>query len=382
MKKSFAALAFGTLVLGIAEFMIMGILPYVADGLGVSNAKAGHLISSYAIGVCFGAPMLVLARKFPLKNILMCLVVLMILGNFSAAISPNYFLMMCARFISGLPHGAYFGVASIVAVKLAPKGKSALAVSAMISGMTIANLFGVPLGTSIATFLSWRGAFLLTAFCGILTLFFIHKWIPEVEGLEDTGFRGQFRFLKKLAPWLLIACTLLGNGSVFCWYSYINPLLTDVSHFPEKSISLVMFLAGFGMVLGNMLSGRLSDFFSPGKVATCVQLTISLSLFCVFLFAKFSVISIALMFILTFCLFALGSPQQLLLLRHSKGGEMMGAACVQIAFNFGNALGAYAGALTIDSGLGYQYPALVGAPFAFLGFILFFIFTKKYEKNT
>lgn len=380
MKKPLSALAAGTLVLGIAEFMIMGILPNVANGLGISNATAGHLISAYAIGVCFGAPMLVLARKFALKNILLALVGIMVLGNFCSAIAPNYHFMMLARFVSGLPHGAYFGVASIVALKLAPKGKTALAISIMISGMTIANLFGVPLGTTISTLLSWRAAFFLTSMFGLAALFLVFRLIPQVGGIEDTGFKGQFKFLKSIMPWLLIACTLLGNGSIFCWYSYINPLLTEVSGFPEKSISLLMFLAGVGMVCGNMLSGKLSDKFTPAKVATAVQGIIAISLMLIFFFAQYPILSATLMFICTFCLFALGSPQQLLLLQYSKGGEMLGAACVQIAFNLGNAIGAYAGGLPIEMGLPYNYTALVGFPAASLGFILFFIFTIRSKK--
>ena len=150
MKKSLIALAFGTLGLGIAEFVMMGILPDVAKDLGISIPVAGHFISAYALGVCVGAPVLILARKHPLKHILLVLVTLMMVGNTCAALAPNYWVLLLARFISGLPHGAYFGVASIVAEKLADKGKGSEAVSIMIARMTIANLFGVPLGTSLS----------------------------------------------------------------------------------------------------------------------------------------------------------------------------------------------------------------------------------------
>lgn len=145
MKKSLIAIAFGILGLGIAEFVIMGVLPDVAAGLGITIAKAGHLISAYAIGVCVDAPMLAVVRKFPLKKILLTLAAIMTIGNILASLSPNYGTMLLARFLSGLPHGAYFGVASIVAEKLADKGKGSEAVSIMIAGMTVANLLGVPL---------------------------------------------------------------------------------------------------------------------------------------------------------------------------------------------------------------------------------------------
>ena len=140
---------------------------------------------------------------------------LMIVGNICASMAPNYWVLLLGRFVSGLPHGAYFGVASIVAGKLADKGKSSEAVSIMIAGMTVANLFGVPLGTSLSHTLSWRATFLLVGAWGLITLYYIWRWVPQVEGLKDTGFKGQFRFLKKPAPWLILGATALGNGGVF-----------------------------------------------------------------------------------------------------------------------------------------------------------------------
>ena len=181
MKKSLIALAFGTLGLGIAEFVMMAILPYLAKDFHISIPVAGHFISAYAIGVCAGAPMLTLARKMQMKKILLLLAILMMAGNLLAALSPNYYCMLAARFISGLPHGAYFGVASIVAEKLADKGKGSEAVSIMIAGMTVANLFGVPLGTSLSTLLSWRLTFLLVAVWAIIVIYYIWKWVPQVE---------------------------------------------------------------------------------------------------------------------------------------------------------------------------------------------------------
>lgn len=174
MKKSLIALAFGTLGLGIAEFAMMGILPHVARDLGISIPVAGHLISAYALGVCVGAPMLVLARRWPLKRILLLLVALMLIGNLCASVSLDYYMLLFARFISGLPHGAYFGVASIVAGKLADEGRGSQAVSIMVAGMTIANLFGVPLGTSLSHTLSWRITFLLVASWSVITFYYIY----------------------------------------------------------------------------------------------------------------------------------------------------------------------------------------------------------------
>ena len=377
MKKSLIALAFGTLGLGIAEFVMMGILPDVAKDLGISIPTAGHFISAYALGVCVGAPVLTLARKYPLKHILLVLVTLIMIGNICAAMAPNYWVLLIARFISGLPHGAYFGVGSIVAERLADKGKGSEAVSIMIAGMTIANLFGVPLGTSLSTMLSWRVTFLLVGIWGIVILYYIWRWVPHVEGLEDTGFKGQFRFLRTPAPWLILGATALGNGGVFCWYSYINPMLTNVSGFSVESITPLMILAGFGMVMGNLISGRLSDRYTPGKVGTAAQALICIMFLLIFFLSPYKWAAALLMCLCTAGLFAVSSPEQILIIRVSKGGEMLGAACVQVAFNLGNAIGAYAGGLAVNEG--YRYPALTGVPFALIGFTLFLIFYKKYQ---
>ena len=377
MKKSLIALAFGTLGLGIAEFTMMGILPYVAQDLNISIPVAGHFISAYALGVCAGAPMLILARKRPLKHILLVLMALMLVGNLGAAMAPDYWLLLAARFISGLPHGAYFGVASIVAGKLADEGKSSEAVSIMIAGMTVANLFGVPLGTSLSHMLSWRVTFLLVGCWGVIVLYYIWRWVPAVEGLKDTGFKGQFRFLKTPAPWPILGATALGNGGVFCWYSYITPLLTNVSGFSAESVTALMVLAGFGMVVGNLVSGRLSDKYTPGKVGTIVQGMICIVLLMIFFLSPNPWCSAILMALCTAGLFAVSSPEQVLIIRVAPGGEMLGGACVQMAFNLGNAIGAYVGGLALSGG--YRYPALAGVPFALTGFILFFIFYKKFQ---
>ena len=377
MKKSLIALAFGTLGLGIAEFTMMGILPYVARDLNISIPVAGHFISAYALGVCAGAPMLIVARKRPLKHILLVLMALMLVGNLGAAMAPDYWLLLAARFISGVPHGAYFGVASIVAGKLADEGKSSEAVSIMIAGMTVANLFGVPLGTSLSHMLSWRVTFLLVGCWGLIVLYYIWRWVPVIEGLKDTGFKGQFRFLKTPAPWLILGATALGNGGVFCWYSYITPLLTNVSGFSAESVTALMVLAGFGMVVGNLVSGRLSDRYTPGKVGTVVQGMICILLLMIFFLSPNPWCSAILMALCTAGLFAVSSPEQVLIIRVAPGGEMLGGACVQIAFNLGNAIGAYVGGLALSGG--YRYPALAGVPFALVGFVLFAVFYKKFQ---
>ena len=379
MKKSLVALAFGTLALGIAEFVMMGILPDVARSLGVSIPDAGHLISAYALGVCCGAPLLVIVHKYPLKNILLCLAGIILLGSTLAALSVNYWMLLVSRFISGLPHGAYFGVASIVAVQLADERHKTGAVSIMIAGMTVANLFGVPLATSLSSQVSWRFPFVLVIFVSIIVLYYIWKWVPGVGALPDNGFRHQFAFLKKRAPWLILSSTMFANGGIFCWYSYISPLLTTEGGFAADVLPALMIAAGFGMVAGNLISGRLCDRHRPSVV---VASTISIgivSLLLIFLLADYGWVSAALMIICTGCLFAVSSPQQYLILKYAPGGELLGGASIQMAFNMGNALGAFCGGLPIAAGLPPRYAALVGVPFLLCGLIACVIFSRKYE---
>ena len=380
MKKSLVALAFGTLALGIAEFVMMGILPDVARSLGISIPEAGHLISAYAIGVCCGAPMLVVAYKYPLKNMLLVLTCIILLGSTLAAFSVNYWMLLVARFISGLPHGAYFGVASIVAVRLADERHKTGAVSIMVAGMTVANLFGVPLATGLSSTLSWRFPFVLVMFVSLIVLYYIWKWVPGVGALPDNGFRHQFAFLKKDAPWLILAATMLANGGIFCWYSYISPLLID-GGFAADMLPAMMIAAGFGMVAGNLISGRLCDRHRPGYVVAVTQCIAIAALLLIFMLADYGWLSAALMVVCTGCLFAVSSPQQFLILKYAPGGELLGGASIQVAFNLGNAVGAFCGGLPIAAGLPPRYAALVGVPFIVLGLVSFIIFNRKYERR-
>lgn len=380
MKKGLYALAFGTFALGMAEFLMMGILPDVALGFNVSLPQAGHFIAAYALGVCCGAPLIAIkARNYPLKNILYGLMVIFILGNLTFALSPNYWIALIGRFLTGIPHGSFFGVGSIVASKLAAEGKGNSSIAMMVMGMTVANLVGIPIGNWISTMLSWRLVFVLTALCGGVTIYAIYKWIPYLPPMAKTNIKGMFRFLKHPAPWMLIAATAFGNGAIFCWYSYINPLMTGVSGFDEASMPLLMLCAGGSMCIGNYLGGMLSDRFTPKNVAMYTQLVAFVSLLFIFFFAQYAVISFILMCVCTGCLFAVSAPQQMLLLQHSSGGELMGGAMVQLAFNFGNALGAYFGGLPIEKGIGVEYVALIGSIFALFGtgVLFLYIYTSR-----
>lgn len=381
MNKGLTALAFGTFALGIAEFTMMGILGNLSESLNISITRTGHLISAYAIGVCVGAPALLVLRKYSLKRILLILSAIILAGNLFAALAPDFWSLFAARFISGIPHGAYFGVGAIVARKLASPGKEVMAVSIMIAGMTVATLLGVPLGTFLSNMASWRLAFLLVALSGLLTLIAIRRWVPQVGTLPDTGFRGQFRFLKTLPPWLIFGGVLFGQIGIYCWYSYIDPLLTSVTGFPTDALSWLMVLAGAGMFAGNLIAGQLSDRYKPSIVAALVQASGMVILAAVFLLAGSRVAMTMLLFLGTASLFGSGSPLQSSIVVYSRGGEMLGAAGIQIAYNAGNALAAWIGGAVIASTSDYRDPALVGIPIVLAGCVLLFILYARYERG-
>ena len=385
MRKStcLLPLALGTFGLGLTEFVMMGILPDTALAMKVSIPQAGSFISMHALGVVAGAVLLVvIARTKPLKTILLWLMSIFTIANLATAFVGNYHLFCAIRFIAGLPHGAFFGVGAISAGRLCEHGRENQAVATMVAGMTVANLLGIPFGTFISHNLSWRLTFLLIGLFGFVIVYSIIKLIPYLKPLPDNGFRGQFNFLKSIGPWLLIIAVIMGNGGIFCWYSYINPLLVKVSGIMPKYVSIVMVLAGAGMCIGNFLGGKLSDKFSPALVAGMTQLTACIALLLIFFFASNPIASIILMCVCTGCLFAVSAPQQVLLIENARGGEMLGASFSQISFNLGNAIGAFVGALPVKYGLGYQYTAISGAFFAFIGFVMLFYFYRKYQCTT
>lgn len=383
LNKGLYALAFGTLGFGITEYVMMGILPDIAADLAISIPQAGHLISVYALGVCIGAPLAVLvSRGRGLRTILVGLICIQLLGGIITTLAPNYYVALASRFISGLPHGAFFGVGSIVAERLADKNHSTTAVSIMVMGMTVANLLGVPLGTLLGETLSWRVIFAFSTLWSALTIFFIFRWIPVLPALPDKGVKAQFAFLAKPEPWLILAVTMAGNGGIFCYYSYVSPMMTGVAGFPADAMTLIMVLCGGGMCLGNYLGGRLSDRYSPTRVILTTQLMMFSALVILFFVAGIKLPALLMTVLCCAGLFAVSSPQQHLIINHAPGGEMMGGAMIQIAFNLGNALGAYFGGLPIDSGAGVRYSALIGAAFILIGLFFAVLLLRRLEPSS
>lgn len=376
---SLLVLAVGTFLLGMAEFVIEGILPDLARDLNISIPMAGHAISIYALGVCVGATFLIVLHKLRPKHILLGLVSLVFIGALLSVTAQSYVWLLAARFISGLPHGAYYGVGTIVAYRLADESHKTRAVAIMCAGMTFANLLGNPVATLLSGALSWRLAFAVIAVGSLADLLLVARFVPNLDPLPGSGYKGQFRFLRHLDPWLIILATMFGNGGILAWYSYISPALVDEGGLSASLLPLYMAVAGLGMVIGNLLSGWMSDKYKAGLTAMVLQGVAGLALLTVFFMVEWGLAHLALMFVCCGCLFGMGTPEQLLIIEHSKGGEMLGGCCIQIAFNFGNAAGAFLGGLPISWGMGYAWPAMVGMPFVAIGFLLLLAFHRRYE---
>lgn len=369
MNKGLFALAIGTFALGIAEFSMMGVLGDVSRSLGISISETGHAITAYALGVSVGAPGLIIFRRMTLRRLLVILAMVMTVGNLFASLASGYWTLLAARFISGLPHGAYFGVSAIVAQKLVQPGKGAEAVAAMVAGMTVANVVGVPGVTFLSNTFTWRLTFATVAFFALLTVFSLSRWVPRLQPLPDMGLRGQFKFLRKAAPWLIFATTFFGQGSVYCWFSYVEPAMTRVTGFSLDSMTWIMIVAGLGMVAGNLFSGRLADRFGASRVVRYVVILILLILPSIYFGGQIKWLSVVLLFLATSTLFGVGGPLQFLIVKYSKGGEMLGAAGIQIAFNVSNAIASLMGGMAISRGFGYESPALVGIPLAVVALV-------------
>lgn len=377
--KGLISLSFGTLSYGMTEFVAMGLLPYVAASFSVSLPQAGNFISAYATGVAFGAVALLWLRSFELKRLLLVLMSIQVFGNILVCLSPSFHAILAARFISGLPHGCYFGIATIVAQRIADRDRGSAAVSIMVAGMTIANVFGVPLGTSIAHTIDFRVVFAFTAIWGAVVVFSIWRWVPAAGKVEDTGFRGQFRFLRSPAPWLVLLAVFSGNGGILCMLSYISPLMTRLAMLPLEAVPGVLLATGLTMMVCNFVSGRLCDRFTPGRIGCLAQAVAVLSLILMALLGHIAPAAVALACVACGMLFALSAPEQVSILRVAPGGLMLASSLVQVAFNLGNAFGAFAGGIPMRLGAPLPWIPAIGALVSLFGAAALFVYYRRYE---
>ncbi|WDF58977.1 MFS transporter [Flavobacterium sp. KACC 22758] len=382
MKKSLIALSFGGLTIGITEFVMMGLLPDIASDMKVSIPVAGYLISAYALGVVIGAPLLViLGRNFPPKKKLLILAAMLAVFNALSIIAPTYNILFASRFLSGLPHGAFFGVGAVVASRLADKGKEAQAIAIMFSGLTLANLIGVPIGTYIGHNFIWRYTFVLIAIVGLLTFLFISLWMPHLDKGESVNMKKQLEFFKRREAWLIIGITAIGFGGLFAWISYIAPLLINVSKFAEGDVSYILILAGLGMVVGNFAGGKLADKYSPAPTTLALLFIMSIDLILVYFLSSNQYVSLFLTFLTGAISFSVIAPIQMLMIRTAKGAEMIASASLQGSFNIGNALGAFLGGLPLSAGYSYASPNLIGVGMSVIGMLITLTLIKTHKNS-
>ena len=382
IDKRIIPLAIGGLGIGTTEFTIMGLLPDMARSLGISIPEAGHLISAYAFGVVVGAPLLIgYSVKFPPKKVLIALMIIFTVFNALSAVAPDYTTMMIIRFLSGLPHGAFFGVGTVVATRMAAKGKEAFYISLMFTGLTIANLAMVPLVTYIGHTFHWRWYFAIVSVIGLLALLFLKLWLPVLETNQDTRFMEEMKFLKRKQAWLVLMITAIGFGGLFTWFSYITPLMTIVSGIKESQMAYVMILAGAGMVVGNLVGGYLSDRLNPEKTCVLLMTLMMFSLGGVFFFSEYKIISLVLTFICGALSMSVAAPINIMMMKAAPKSEMMAAAFMQAAFNCANAMGAFLGGIPLQKGYAYNYPSLVGVGMTLIGLVIAFRYKQLYASQ-
>ncbi|MER7813995.1 MFS transporter [Streptomyces sp. NPDC096153] len=361
MPLALLALAIGAFGIGTTEFVIMGLLPEVANDFQVSIPTAGFLVTGYALGVVLGAPLMtVLGTKVSRKRMLMLLMGLFIVGNVLSALAPAFGLMLAGRVVASLAHGAFFGIGSVVAADLVAPEKRAGAIAMMFTGLTVANVVGVPLGTFIGQSVGWRATFLIVAGLGVLGLAGVARLVPEQPRPEGVRLRHEMAAFRNVQVLLAMAMTVLGFGGVFAAITYITPMMTEVAGFADSSVTWLLVLFGLGMVGGNLIGGKFADrALMPLLYVSLGALALVLALFTVTAQNK---IAAAVTIVLVGGLgFATVPPLQKRVLDQASGAPTLASAVNIGAFNLGNALAAWLGGIVIAAGLGFTAPNWVGA---------------------
>ncbi|MEU3506754.1 MFS transporter [Streptomyces longwoodensis] len=368
MPLALLALAVGAFGIGTAEFVMMGLLPDVAADLHVSLPTAGHLVSAYALGVVVGAPLLAaVTARTSRRTVLISLMVLFVAGNALSAFAPGYDSLLAARFLSGLPHGAFFGVGAVVATTMVAPERKARSVSLMFLGLTVANIAGVPVATLMGQHLGWRATFLGVSAIGLAAIAALAALIPHDHAPAPvTGLRGELAALRSLPVWLALGTTVAGFGALFSAYSYITPMLTDAAGYADGSVTLLLALFGVGATIGNLLGGRLADVSLRGTLfGGLTALAAVLALFPPLMSAGWSA-ALAVV-LLGVAAFVTGSPLQLMVMEKASSAPSLASSANQAAFNLANAGGAWIGGLALAAGFGVTSPAVAGAALAVLG---------------
>ena len=345
------ALAISAFAIGTTEFVIMGLLPNVAHDLAVSIPSAGLLVSGYALGVAVGAPLLaVLTSKMPRKLALQLLLVVFIVGNVLCAVAANYSVLMIARVVTSFAHGSFFGIGAVVASSLVPQEKRASAIALMFTGLTLANVLGVPFGTFIGQEFGWRAAFWCVSALGVMSLAGITALVPARHDTGPASLAHEMRVMKDPQVWLALMMTVLGFGGVFVVFTYIAPILEQVSGFSPHGVTLVLVLFGVGLTVGNTMGGKLADrALMPSLMGILVALIVVMA---VFARTSHSQVAAAVtIFVWGVAAFATVPPLQMRVVEKARAAPNLASTLNVGAFNLGNAGGAWLGGLAIDHGL-------------------------------
>ncbi|MET0264321.1 MAG: MFS transporter, partial [Duganella sp.] len=358
------ALAAGAFAIGTTEFTPMGLLPVIADGVNVSIPTAGMLVSAYAVGVMVGAPvMTLLFSRFGKRTALMTLMLIFTVGNLMSAFAPGYMTLLLSRLITSLNHGAFFGIGAVVAASVVPKEKQASAIAAMFMGLTVANVGGVPAATWLGQQVGWRLAFGGTAVLGLITIAALWLALPKGAPGSWPDVRGELKVLTRREVLLAMGTTVLGSGAMFALYTYVAPMLADITHASPSFVAVALVLIGIGFTIGNSIGGRLADWSLDGATKLLLALLATIMVLLPLLLKTHAGAAIGLV-VWGAVAFGIVPPVQMRVMRAAAQAPGLASSVNVGAFNLGNAIGAVLGGVVIDQGFGYAAVPLVGAVLA------------------
>jgi DHA1 family inner membrane transport protein len=358
------ALAIGGFAIGTTEFVTMGLLPQIASGVGITIPAAGHVVSAYALGVVVGAPLIAtLAARMQRKSVLVWLMVAFAAGNIASSMAASYPQLMLARFLSGMPHGAFFGIGAVVAASLVPIHRRTWAVSMMLAGLTVANIIGVPLTTWVGQHFGWQWPYALVGVIALATVAAIWAWVPHRPAAGDASMRAELRSLRRLQVWLALLIGTVGFGGMFATYAYIAPTMTELTGYPSAAVPVILAIYGIGMTTGAFLSGRVAAHGLMRGIFLCLaMIAVILALFGYAAHNK--VTAVLVVFLLGMVPTILVPMLQTRLMDVAHEGQSLAAALNHSTLNMANALGAWLGSVVLEAGYGYEWPSRVGVVLA------------------